>query len=228
MPHSVMIEIIPNHATLRSVAHGMSQSAATCIGNTLSNAKYHLRTALSEMKTFWSNTLFTPIYGTGQGSGISPGLCSVTYSDIFDVHESEAHGASYQDPTQSLSTKINNIGFVDDTTTTYTDQCLPQPLPRQTLLSGLEHDLQLWDELLHVAGGALELSKTTVHLLTWSFTNEGHPYPSDNTDLSITLHCPQSKKSKTIHPNSSSNSYKVLGFPHRNGPKYDNPIRQAT
>ena len=121
--------IIPNHATLSSVAHGMSPSAATCIGNTLSNTKYHLRTALSETKTFWSNKLSTPIYGTGQGSGISPGLCSVTYSDIFDVHESMAHGASYQDPTQSLSTKIDNIGFVDDTTTTYSDQCLPQPLP---------------------------------------------------------------------------------------------------
>ena len=68
-----------------------------------------------------------------------------------------AHGALYQDPTQTLSTKINNIGFVDDTTTTYTDQCLSNPLPPRTLLSGLEHDLQLWGELLHVAGGALEL-----------------------------------------------------------------------
>ena len=149
--------IIPNHATLSSVAQGISPSAAPCIGNTLAEAKYHLRTALSETKMFWSNTPSTPIYGTGQGSGISPGLCSVTYSDIFDVHESMAHGASYQDPTQTLSTKINNIGFVDDTTTMYTDQCLPTPLPPRTLLSGLEHDLQLWGELLHVAGGALEL-----------------------------------------------------------------------
>ena len=165
--------IIPNHATLSSVAHGMSPSAATCISNILSNTKYHLRTAISETKTFWSNTLSMPIYGTGQRSSISPGLCSVTYSDIFDVHESMAHGTSYQDPTQSLLTKINNIGFIDDTTTTYTDQCLPQPLSRQTLLSGLEHDLQLGGELLHVARGGFGLSKTSVHLLTWSFTAEG-------------------------------------------------------
>ena len=123
-----------------------------------------------------------------------------------------AHGASYQDPTQTLSTKINNIGFVDDTTTMYTDQCLPTPLPPRTLLSGLEHDLQLWGELLHVAGGALELSKTTIHLLTWKFTSEGRPYPADNTDLSITLTCPHTKQSKTIHPDSNSELYKVLGF----------------
>ena len=48
-------QIIPKHATLSSVAHGMSPTAATCIGKTLANARYHLRTALSETETFWSH-----------------------------------------------------------------------------------------------------------------------------------------------------------------------------
>ena len=104
--------IIPNHATLSSVAHGMSPTAATCIGKTLANARYHLRTALSETETFWSHNRSTPIYSTGQGSGISPGLCSVTYSDIFDVHSSMSTGSTYYDPTRSTTTTINNIGFI--------------------------------------------------------------------------------------------------------------------
>ena len=127
--------IIPNHATLSSVAHGMAPSAATCIGSTLSNAKYHLRTALSETDTFWSNTPSTPIYGTGQGSGISPGLCSVTYSDIFDIHSSIFSGSHYQDPSGELSTTIHNIGFVDDTTTTFADKTSPDPIPPSVLSS---------------------------------------------------------------------------------------------
>ena len=116
------------------MAHGMPPTAASCIGNTLSNAKYHLCTALSETSTFWSHNPITPIYGTGQGSGISPGLCSVTYSDLFDVHSSIAHGALYTNPISDLSTKVNNIGFVDDTTTTYTDQSLASLLSPVVLL----------------------------------------------------------------------------------------------
>ena len=204
--------IIPNHATLSSVAHGMPPSAATCIGSTLSHAKYHLRTALSETATFWSNTPTTPIYGTGQGSGISPGLCSVTYSDIFDVHEMNSLGAQYRDPTNTISTTINNIGFVDDTTTTVNDLCLPSPLTPASLCARLEDNLQKWGNLLHVAGGALELSKTQAQLLTWDFRPNGEPYPSDNRSHSITVSCPHTLATKTIGADSNSTSYKVLGF----------------
>ena len=133
--------IILNHAPLSSVAHGMPPSAATCIGSTLSRAKYHLHTALSETDTFWSNTPTTPIYGTGQGSGISPGLCSVTYSDIFDVHEMDSLGAQHRDPTNTLSTKIVNIGFVDDTTTTVNDLCLSTHMTPESLCTRLEDNL---------------------------------------------------------------------------------------
>ena len=139
---------------------------STCNGSTLSHAKYHLRTALSKTETFWSNTPATPIYGTGQGSGISPGLCSVTYSDIFDIHSATTPGSCYHDPSDDLSTTIYNIGFVDGTTTTYADVSRTNPIPASILSSQLQSSLQKWGNLLHVAGGALKLSKTTIHLLT--------------------------------------------------------------
>ena len=190
----------------------MSPTTATCIGKTLANARYHLRTALSETETFWSHNRSTPIYGTGQGSGISPGLCSVTYSDIFDVHLSLSTGSTYYDPTRSTTTTINNIGFVDDTTTTCNDLCQTNCLPPATLSHLIEHVLQNWGDLLHVAGGALELSKTKVHLLTWKFRSTGEPYPANNESHSITLSCPHTGSTKTIIPESNSKSFKVLGF----------------
>ena len=44
--------IIPNHAMLSCRAHGMAPSAASCIGSTLQQAKYYLRTAIKESSSF--------------------------------------------------------------------------------------------------------------------------------------------------------------------------------
>ena len=90
--------IIPNHAMLSAASHGMPPSAATCIGSTLQLARYHLRTALSQTQEYWTNRPGNPVFGTGQGSAISPSLCSVTFSDAMDVHSSISHGSKYVCP----------------------------------------------------------------------------------------------------------------------------------
>ena len=115
-----------------------------------------------------------------QVSGISPGLCSVTYSDIFDIHEMDSLGAEYHNPMNSLSTTINNIGFIDDTTTTVNDLCLSSGMTPESLCTRLEDNLQKWGNLLHIAGRALELSKTQVQFFTWDSHSNREPYPSDN------------------------------------------------
>ena len=53
--------IVPNHAMLSCMSHGMPPSAAACIGSTLLHAKYHLRTALNESSTEFVLTII--LYG---------------------------------------------------------------------------------------------------------------------------------------------------------------------
>ena len=152
--------IVPNHAILSCMSHGMPSTAASCIGTTLKYAKYYLKTALTESNAFWTNTPSTPIFGTGQGSGISPGICCATFSDLFDLHSDLSTGSTYKSPVTSKSVTIHNVGFVDDTTTSTCDHSSPQALPIPHLLQSIQTDLQNWSDLLHLSGGALEFSKT--------------------------------------------------------------------
>ena len=204
--------IIPNHAMLCCMSHGMPPSAASCIGTTLLNAKYYLRTALSESTTFWSNTPTTPIYGTGQGSGISPGICCVTFSDLFDIHADISNGSTYQSPITSNTQTIYNVGFVDDTTTTVCDHSSPHPHPTSNLLRAIESDLRNWSTLLHLSGGALELSKTELFLLQWQFHENGSPYLSVSEQQPITISSSTHPTPHTIYSTSPHQSYKLLGF----------------
>ena len=204
--------IVPNHAMLTCMSHGMAPTAATCIGSTLKHAKYYLKTALNESTTFWSNTSTTPIYGTGQGSGISPGICCVTFSDLFDVYDDTAQGSTYITPTTSEKITIYNVGFVDDTTTSVCDHHLSQPLPISTLVELLQNGLHTWSKLLHMSGGALELSKTEVFPMFWKFNASGAPYLASPDHISISLTSPHTHHTHTIQASSPYSTYKLLGF----------------
>ena len=158
-------QIIPNHAMLSCLSHGMAPTAATCIGSTLQHARYFLCTAINESSNYWTHSPTTPIYGTGQGSGISPGICCVTFSDLFDVHTTISNGSTYISPVSNTKTTIHNIGYVDDTTTTINDHHLPCPYDIDQLSNMIQTDLQHWSNVLYISGGAVEFSKTELFII---------------------------------------------------------------
>ena len=201
--------IIPNHAMLSAASHGMPPSAATCIGSTLQLARYHLRTALSQTQEYWTNRPGNPMFGTGQGSAISPSLCSVTFSDAMDVHSSISHGSKYVCPFDTIRASIDNIGYVDDTNTTTND--LLDPLSPDVLKSRLHHSVQNWHDLLTVLGGAIEFTKTELFLLSWKFSHDGYPVPVDHSACSLTF-IKSANETTSIDFSPVSKAYKTLGF----------------
>lgn len=204
--------IVPNHALLSCMSNGMPTTAARCIGNTLLNAKYFLKTALQQSTTYWSHSPTTPVYGTGQGSGISPGVCCSTYSDLFDVHSKLCSGSTYNNPISTLQTTIHNIGFVDDTTTSICDHSHSDPMSLATLITTIKHDLQCWANLLSLTGGALELAKTELYLLHWHFSSSGFPCLTSTQDNILTLTSSRSNQAFPVISSSPSSSFKLLGF----------------
>ena len=166
-PHylSLISYLISAQALLSCISHGMPFHTAKCIGNTLYNAKYFFCTPLSQSASYWTHSSTTPVYGTGQGSSISPGICCVVYSNLFDLHSAQSSGATYISPDHSTSVMISNIGFVDDTTTTITDHNLSLPMSSNQLVLPLQQSLQMWLNSLAISGGAIELTKTTAYLL---------------------------------------------------------------
>ena len=64
--------MVPNHSLLSCMSHGLSKPAAQCLGSTLHQAQYTIRSSSSHTAS-WTHSPSTPVYGTGQGSGVSPG-----------------------------------------------------------------------------------------------------------------------------------------------------------
>eukprot|EP00957_Ditylum_brightwellii_P026389 1996086-Ditylum_brightwellii.AAC.1 len=46
----------------------------------------------------------------------------------------------------------------------------------QQLMNHIQHDAEIWGQLLWVTGGLLEFFKSTYFLLTWKFAASGKPY----------------------------------------------------
>jgi hypothetical protein len=79
-------------------------------------------------------------------------------------------------------------GFVDDNNTCI-NQWLPQHnAPMSTILEYVQHDMQLWNDILFVSGGQLELSKCSFHFLTkFDFDPDGTPRISVSSPNHILL-----------------------------------------
>ena len=168
--------IIPNLAALVSRKFGVPQPVTQTNTTTLERAKYQLKTDLGLSEQTYSHQANEwPIYGTGQGSANSPMIWCFLSSVLFDAYEENATGASYEFPDRSGHINLSMVGYVDDsngqTNMFAKDQ---QPTPEE-LITAAQQDAQGWHDLLQASGGALEVSKCTFQLLSWTFNKHGCP-----------------------------------------------------
>jgi hypothetical protein len=167
--------IIPALASLIGRRHGLHRNIVFVHTRTLKEAKYKLKTILGVSDEFYSHCQFFPIYGTGQGSANSPVIWTIVSSVLFECHEAAGHGAHFTTPDQKMSINLSMVGFVDDSTG-QVNKFLNnvQPTPAQ-LASIMQHDAQLWSNLLWLSGGLLELPKCSYHHLHFDFDPTGKP-----------------------------------------------------
>ena len=107
--------IILPMASLISQAHGQHHSIVLINATTLKSARYLLKTQLGISSISYSHSNLLPIYGSGQGSGNSPGLWCAISSVLFDVYETQACGASFFSLDKMIAVKLYMIGFINDT-----------------------------------------------------------------------------------------------------------------
>jgi hypothetical protein len=96
-------------------------------------------------------------------------------SILFDIHQEHALGASYASPDGSTTIRLFMIGFVDDTYGSVNDFSRTPAQSPTELISMAQIDSQLWSDLLHRSGGALELAKSKYHTISYLFTPSGAP-----------------------------------------------------
>jgi ribonuclease HI len=139
----------------------------------LEEAKYYMKTKLGVSEAFYQHSTIFPIYGSGQGSGNSPGLWCVISSTLFDLYEEKANGAMFQSPDGKEKIQIYMIGFVDDTSSSINDFLQPEMLPPEHYTELAAQDAQRWNDVLKLSGGALEDTKCSYHFLYYDFTVSG-------------------------------------------------------
>jgi hypothetical protein len=135
----------------------------------------------------YSHSTQFPLYGSGQGSGNSPALWLFISATLFDVHDKFAHGATFQDPSGSMQVQLKLSGFVDDTNASLNDWKPQDQMDLSSLLSCLARNAQLWNDLLFISRGKLELSKCSFHVLQFKYKPDGTPFPQLDEPPPITL-----------------------------------------
>jgi len=166
--------IIPSIASLAGRSFGQNQVLCFVHARFLAEAKYLLKTKLGISEEAFSHCTPYPIYGNGQGSGNGPPVWGMISSKLLAAHETKAHGATFMRPDRSQRTKVCMRGFIDDVNSTVnrfeaSNQSLTAVLPL------VQHDAQLWNDLLDRSGGALEGPKCALHVATYDFTPAGKP-----------------------------------------------------
>ena len=168
--------IPPNLFLLLSRRAGIPQNMIKILAKTLDEAKYHLNTAMGISDEFYSHSDSSRVYGTGQGSTISPSAWAILCSVLFKAHRKGAKGATYISPDEVERIFLTMTGFVDDTKGQVNDMMKESPASMEDLRDDIQADCQLWSDALHVSGGRLEHQKSYFYILHWGFRGRGTPF----------------------------------------------------
>jgi hypothetical protein len=164
---------------------GMPQNAIQTHASALSLMQYTVKTIYGVSEKSYHGTVFEPLFGTGQGSGASP---AVWLSLVVILLNTLDRITPQRTTFTSVDGKIVNSrlvdAFVDDTSLGFTDDNLTY----QDMINTLQMISQKWEHLLHLSGGALNLTKCSWYVLYWDWTN-GRPclrqHTSDDPTVSL-------------------------------------------
>ena len=156
---------------------GMPTSAIRCQADTLFHMKYSIKHVYGVTPHTYTSSPTEPLFGTGQGSGASPAIwlsLVVILLNSLDrmSREDNIPALSFSDPWKDIMTEWRVGAFVDDT-----NQGIVDPtgvLSLEELVEQMRQAGQMWERLLHISGGSLNLSKCSWTLQYWLWKN-GRP-----------------------------------------------------
>jgi hypothetical protein len=88
--------ILPSIIALLNRKNGCPKAAVSMHANTLSQAKYYLKTQNGISESYYSHQS-TPVYGNGQGAGDSPSQWSQESAMLFQIYQGMRPGATMSD-----------------------------------------------------------------------------------------------------------------------------------
>ena len=163
---------------------GMHRDIVFIHASTLQEAEYKLKMGKNISDSSYKHCIAFPLHGSGQGSTASPMIWCFISCKLFQCHQAKAYGMIFTSPNLDIALRISIVGFVDDST------CITSgdpTKPIEDLLQRMQHDAQLWNDLLWTSGGKLELPKCGFHAIYYKFDTHGLPVMVHQTHQSITI-----------------------------------------
>ena len=151
---------------------GMPENAVRTHADSLKLMKYTVKIAHGISEENYRGTVFSPLFGPGQGGGASPLVwlsLVVVLMNTLDRMIPERMEFASPDSLMLHSRLVD--AFVDDTSLGFTDSGL---LSLETMIAKLKHMAQTWETLLFYSGGDLNLSKCSWHIIFWDW-KKGRP-----------------------------------------------------
>ena len=191
---------------------GMPENAVRTHASCLQFMKYMVKTIHGISEDNYTGTPFSPLFGTGQGSGASPAVWLTLVVILMNTLERVIPDRmNFQSPVSSQKHSRLIDAFVDDTSLGYTD---PGWLTLETMVAKLTHIAQTWEKLLFYSGGALNLQKCSWYILFWDWKN-GRPILRQETAtdpiLALTTQGNHTAPPTSIKQHSATHATRILG-----------------
>lgn len=141
----------------------------------LSRIEYHAKTYYGVSELYYKDGAEIGIHGPGQGGRASPAIWTIISCYLLEIMRETSTGARLISPYGEKLEQVSS-GFVDD----ITHWCIDMTPDSEGLSFGeitmdMQRMAQRWEELLHITGGKLELSKCFYYSIFWKFDAEGVP-----------------------------------------------------
>jgi hypothetical protein len=200
--------IIENISNVTLMSEGLNPKIAKLHTQTLTRAKYHIKTGhgISKMANGHMNP--EPFYGSGQGAADSMPRWALLSDLIIKLYNKMSKSERVLSPIshQQLITLIR--AYVDDT------NCIMICKVIDELIEIIQHNATTWERLLYLVGGKLELSKCKFTVYDWQPNEFGTMTLSTETKIKkINILDSETKEKIEIEEIPTDKPYKLLGIP---------------
>ena len=157
-----MIEVADTITTRRM---GLPKTVAVCHAAILRHIKHHIRTGfgISKNTLQWDETNNNG--GLGQGNGGASVSWHSHMLPLEKAYERETgNGVAYTNPDSSRNFFQWLVGFVDDNSLMFKMENLGYQDAATTLINAAKQCMEIWQRLVHITGGELELDKVALQL----------------------------------------------------------------
>ena len=161
--------ILPPLASVHLQALGLQKQVGTLLARLMYKAKRHVRTGHGISKQNMQTKRKKVLYGIGQGNGGGPAIWIAHLTVMFTAISSVCLGFVMNCVQAINQVTTVGTGYVDDVT-------LGLSLPHDTeqtenmVFKHIKKMSQLWERLLYITGGRLELTKCFWIPITWKWS----------------------------------------------------------